>query len=405
MSAYEYTVLDKRGKEKRGILEGDTAKQIRQMLRDQGLTPLHVNQVTHSDRSTKSTTQFRSKRSIASLDLAITTRQLAALLTSGLPVEAALEAIAKQSEKHKITRIFLAVRAKVREGHSLAMALRDFPNVFPEMYRKTVQAGEESGHLDAVLERLADYTENRHRIKQKTTMALVYPIILTVVAVTITTALLVLVVPKLVAIFDSIERKLPLITQGLIVTSNFIQDYWILLVLGITGLIVSVKILLDQPLAKFAWHRTQLKIPIVGKLIRNLNAARFSRTLGILSASNVPILDALNIASQVITHLPMRKAVNQAAIKVREGMSLHRALEVSGYFPPMTLSLIASGESSGTLDLMLQRSADMQEREVESFIDTLVGLLEPLLILVMGIIVLIIVLGMMLPILDMNTMF
>ncbi len=404
MSAFEYIVLDNRGKEKRGILEGDTAKQIRQTLRDQGLTPLTVNPIIQSEKNAKAT-HFRTKRGISSLDLALITRQMAALLKSGLPVEEVLNSVAKQTDKHRIKRILLAVRAKVREGHSFASGLESFPNVFPHMYQKTIEAGEESGHLDEILDRLADYTENRHKIRQKTTLALFYPGLLTFVALGIVGALLAFVVPDIVKVFDSVERELPLLTRGLIATSDFVRDYWIAIVIGIFATVVFLKMLLEQPLAKFAWHRTLLNMPLIGKLVRNTNSARFSRTLGILSSSNVPILEALKISGGVLSNMPMRKAVQKATIKVREGSSLNQALEPTGYFPPMTMSLIASGEASGNLDEMLQRSADIQEREVDSFITTLVGLFEPILILLMGSLVMIIVLGLMIPIMDMNTFF
>jgi len=403
MSAFEYIILDKNGKEKKGILEGDTAKQIRQTLRDQGLTPLSVSQITRSQKSEKNAIGFSSKRGISSLDLALITRQLAALLKSSLPIEEALRSVAKQTEKHRIERILLSVRSKIREGHSFADGLADFPNVFPEIYQKTVKAGEETGHLDLILERLADYTENKHKIKQKTTLALIYPVLLTIVALGIVSALLAFVVPDIVQVFESVERKLPLITRGLIATSDFVQDYWVAMLISLAATVILGKILLDQPLIKFAWHRSVLKLPMIGKLVRTLNSARFSRTLGILSASNVPILDALRISGDVMTNLPMCKAVKTASIKVREGSSLNHALEQTGYFPPMTMSLIASGEASGNLDEMLQRSADIQEREVESFISTLLGLFEPLLILFMGGVVMLIVLGLMIPIVDMNS--
>lgn len=400
MSAFEYTVLDKRGKEKHGILEGDTAKQIRQILRDQGMTPLSVNPVNQSDNQK---TGLRTKRKISALDLALITRQLAALLKSGLPLEEVLRAVARQTDKPRIERVMLAVRAKVREGHTLATGFADFPNIFPEMYQKTVQAGEESGHLDAVLERLADYTESRHKIKQQTTLALFYPLMLSTVAFSIVGAMLAFVVPDIVKVFDSVERELPALTKGLIALSDFMRDYWLALLITLFGLTAFLKAFFNRPVAKFALHKAQLNLPLLGKLIRTSNSARFSRTLGILSASNVPILDALRISGEVLNNLPMRKAVKNVSIKVREGSSLNQALEQTGYFPPMTISLIASGEASGNLDEMLQRSADIQEREVEAFITTLVGLFEPILILLMGALVMTIVLGLMIPIIDMNT--
>ena len=401
MSAYEYTVLDTKGREISGILEGDTPKQVRQQLRERGLTPLTVSAVNRSEPGAAPSRQ--SKKTISALDLALITRQLGALLKAGLPLEEALRSVSQQCDKTRVERVLMAVRAKVREGHSFASGLQEFPNIFPDIYQKTVAAGETSGHLDLVLERLADYTENRHKIKQRTSLALFYPALLTFVAIAVVTALMAFIVPKVVKIFDNVEQDLPPLTNGLIAISNFIQTYWMVIIITLVVSIVTFKVMLQQTPFKTAWHKILLRLPMLGKMIRTTNAARFSRTLSILNASNVPILDALDIAGQVLSNLPMRKAVAAASIKVREGTSLNVALQASGYFPPMTLSLIASGESSGNLDEMLQRAAEIQEREMESVIATLLGLFEPILILIMGAVIMIIVLALLLPIFELNT--
>ncbi len=401
MSAFEYVSLDAKGKEKRGILEGDTARQVRQQLREQGLTPLSVAPITEQKSPTG---QIRSRRTIGALDLALITRQTAALLKAGLPLEETLRSVARQSGKAKLESILLAMRSKVREGHSFATALADFPRVFPEIYLKTVHAGESAGHLDIALERLADYTENRHRIRQKVGLALFYPALLTVVAVSIVIALLALVVPQIVSTFSSMEQKPPMLTRGLIVVSDFFQAYWLVIALAAPTAVIGALAFFRRPLPKAALHRVILRLPMIGRLVRTVNAARFSRTLAILMASNVPILDALRVSGQVLSNLPMQKSVEQATIKVREGSSVHSALEQSGHFPPMTLSLIGSGEAGGNLDEMLERAAEIQEREVESFITALLGIFEPVLILFMGGIVLMIVLAMLLPMLQMNLM-
>ena len=401
MSAYEYTVLDQKGREKSGVLEGDTPRQVRQQLREQGLTPLSVQAVARNESG--KTTSAHNRGGISALDLALITRQLGALLKAGLPLEEALQSVSKQSEKRRVERILMAVRAKVREGHSFASGLQEFPNVFPDIYQKTVAAGETSGHLDIVLERLADYTENRHKIKQRTSLALFYPALLTIVSIAVVSALMAFIVPKVVKIFDNVDQQLPVMTRGLIATSDFLRDYWVAIAIVLVVSIVTFKVMLQQSHFKTAWHRFLLRLPVIGKMIRTANAARFSRTLSILNASNVPILDALEIAGEVLSCLPMRKAVATAAVKVKEGSSLNKALQASGYFPPMTLSLIASGESSGNLDEMLERAAEIQEREMESVIATLLGMFEPLLILVMGAVILIIVLALLLPIFELNT--
>ncbi len=403
MSAYEYTVLDQKGREKTGVLEGDTPKQVRQQLRDQGLTPLAVQAVVRADSGKSGSSSNRNQRGISALDLALITRQLGALLKAGLPLEEALRSVSQQSDKARVERILMAVRAKVREGHSFASGLLEFPNIFPDIYQKTVAAGETSGHLDVVLERLADYTENRHKIKQRTSLALFYPALLTIVAITVVSALLAFIVPKVIKIFDNVDQQLPIMTRALIVTSDFIRDYWIAIVGVIIAAIITFKVMMQQTPFKMAWHKILLSLPLIGKMIRTANAARFSRTLSILNASSVPILDALDISGEVLSSLPMRKAVSDAAIKVREGTSLNLALQASNYFPPMTLSLIASGEASGNLDEMLERAAEIQEREMESVIATLLGLFEPLLILIMGAVIMVIVLALLLPIFELNS--
>lgn len=400
MGAFEYSALDNRGKERKGVLEGDTARQVRAQLREQGMTPLSVEEV--AERESRSQGGFSFKRGISATELALVTRQLATLVRAALPLEEALQTVARQSERPRLKSMLLAVRAKVMEGYTLADGLGDFPHVFPELFRTTVAAGEQSGHLEIVLERLADYTEKRQQMRQKIMLALFYPIILTSMAILVTVALLTYVVPEVVKVFDNIGQELPLLTRALIAFSGFLRDYGIgillLLVLGVVGFIY----LLRNPEHRFRWHKVLMRLPLIGRLNRGLNTARFARTFSILSASGVPVLDALRIASEVMGNLPMREAVQTAAHRVREGSNIARALEQSRYFPPMTLHLIASGESSGKLEAMLERAADNQERELETVIAMVMGMFEPLLILVMGGVVLVIVLAILLPIFNLN---
>ncbi|KRT55773.1 type II secretion system inner membrane protein GspF [endosymbiont of Ridgeia piscesae] len=401
MDAFEFIALDGSGKEKRGMLEGDSPRQIRQQLRESGLTPLSVSTASASASATQSR-RFTLQRGISPMELALLTRQMATLLRAALPVEQVLKTVSKQSEKRHISHILLAVRAKVLEGRSLADGLSEFPRIFPELYIRTVASGEESGHLDLVLERLADYTEMRQQMHQKTVLALFYPALLTIVAVLIVAGLLTYIVPQVTRMFDNMAQELPLITKLLIATSDVFRDHGLTILVLLLLLGLAVNITLKRPAARLAWHKIILHIPLLGRLTRSANAARFSRTLSIMAASSVPILDALRIASQVVTNLPMRAAVEEASLRVREGSSLHAALEKTGYFPPLTLSLLASGESSGNLEGMLERSANIQEKEIESLISTLLGLFEPILILVMGAIVTVIVMGILLPIFDLN---
>ena len=399
MGAFEYTALDNRGREKSGVLEGDAARQIRQQLREQGLTPLSVEEVKQREART-SKTLF--KRKISATDLSLITRQWATLVRSGLPVEESLRTVAQQSEKARLRNMIVGVRSKVMEGHSLASALSDFPHIFSELYRATIEAGEQSGHLDVVLERLADYTETRQQISQKMSQAMIYPVLLTIVAILVVIGLLTYVVPKIVQVFESIGQELPLLTKLLIQSSEFLQSNGIFLLIGVLAIVVVFSYLLRIENFRRSYHRFLLKLPMVSRMIRGMNSARFARTLSIVAASGVPILDGLRIASQVISNLPMREAVNSAANKVREGTAISTALDASKYFPPMTIHLIASGEASGNIENMLERAADSQEREMEALIGGMLAIFEPILILVMGGVVLVIVLAILMPIFDMN---
>jgi len=397
LAAFEYAALDKTGRTRKGVLEGDTPRQIRQQIREQGLTPLAIEEVV------RPTAKRQHRRvSISATDLALLTRQLATLVRSGLALEEALRAISEQTEKTRLKSMLLAVRSRVLEGHSLAEGLGDFPSVFPSVYQATVAAGEQSGHLDLVLERLAEYTENRQYIHQKTVLALFYPALLSAVAILVVVGLLAYVVPQVVQVFSHINQELPWLTRALILFSDFLRDWGIWLLLLLIAGVVGLRYLLrfDKPLVMF--HRLRLRLPLISRLERGANVARFTRTLSILTESGVPMLDALHITAQVLSNRLMRQAAVEATNKVREGSSLHNALEQSGLFPPMTVYLIASGEASGNLENMLERAAIMQERELEALIGVLLGLFEPLLILVMGGVVLMIVLAILMPIFELN---
>lgn len=400
MGAFEYTALDAAGKERKGILEGDTPRHIRQLLREQQLLPVVVAEV--AQKEARRQRSFSLMRRVSPSDLALFTRQLATLVRAGLPLEESLLAVSQQTEKQRVQFIVLGVRARVMEGHTLAAGFADFPRVFPEIYRATVAAGEQAGHLDNVLERLADYTESREQIRQKVLAAMLYPIVLTVMCFAIVSGLLVFVVPKVVAVFETSKAKLPLITRVLIATSDFLRSYGIYLLIAAILVWILVGRWLRDPAARRRFHRLQLHLPMIGKLSRGFNTARFTRTFSILSASAVPVLEAMRIAGEVVTNLPMRDAVTDAAARVREGAPIGRSLAASRMFPPMTIHLISSGESSGELDSMLERAAISQERELDGLMAAMVGLLGPLLIILMGAFVMGIVFAMLLPIFEMN---
>lgn len=403
MPAFQYAALDERGRTRKGLLEGDTARQVRQLLRERGLNPLEVAEVAGRAQTQGGRQPFWRTR-VSATELALITRQLATLVNSGLPVEEALGAVARQADKARLSSLLLAVRARVLEGHTLATALSEFPRIFPELYRATVAAGEQAGHLDVVFERLADYTENRQQMRQKIGLALFYPALLTGVALLIVAGLLTYVVPQVVQVFTSLNQQLPALTRYLIGTSDFLREQGIWLVLLLAAAFISFAYGRRRVGFQRRWHHVLLRLPLVGRLVRGLNSARYTRTLSILIASSVPVLEALRISAQVIANLPMREAIEKAAIRVKEGTSLHVAVQESGLFPPMTVQLIASGEASGHLETMLERAATQQERETETLIAALLGVFEPMLILVMGVVVLLIVLAILLPIFDLNQM-
>ena len=401
MGAFEYTAVDAGGRERKGVLEGDTARQVRQILRDQNLLPVTVSEVAQTE-SRRRTAQFSFRRGVSAADLSLLTRQIATLVRSGLPLEEALLAVSEQTEKPRVRSIVMGVRAKVMEGHTLADGLGDFPAVFPELYRATVAAGEQSGHLDTVLERLADYTESREQLRSRTVNAMLYPVMLFIVCVGIVSLLLTFVVPKIVKQFENSKAELPILTKGLIAISDFFRNWGLLVLAGLVIAIVAFVRWLRDPAARRRFHAFLLRIPLFGKVVRGTNTARFARTFATLTSSAVPVLEALRISGEVVTNLPMRDAVQVAADRVREGAPIGRSLGTSKMFPPMMIHLIASGETSGELETMLDRAATNQEREMDAILSAAVGLLGPLMILVMGGLVLMIVLAMLLPIFQLN---
>jgi general secretion pathway protein F len=400
MGAFEYVALDKAGKESKGLIEGDTPKHVRQILRERSLLPVAVTEVAQKEAKRQRSFSFR--RGISASELALVTRQLASLSQAGLPLEEALLAVAQQNDNVRTKSIILGVRSKVIEGHTLADGLREFPQAFPELYRSTVSAGEQSGHLDVVLDRLADYTEGRQELRQRINNAMVYPIALVVMSIGIISFMLASVVPRIVSIFDNTSGELPALTRMMITSSDFLRDQWIFILLFLAAATYGIWRLLQQENARRKFHRFMLRMPIAGRLTRGVNTARFTRTLSILAGSGVPILEALKISAAVIENLPMREAVNAASLRVREGASISQSLAASKLFPPMMVHMIASGEAGGKLEEMLTRTANYQEREVDGLIATLLGILQPLLIVIMGGIVITIVLAVLMPIFEIN---
>ena len=402
MAAFEYTALDTRGKRLKGVLEGDNVRQIRQLLRDQGLFPLGVSITAQTGPRSGRQPLFSFSRSLAGLDRVLITRQLATLIGAGLPIEEALNAVARQSEKQHVIALVMGVRSRVLEGRSLASSLSDFPSSFNALYCSSVAAGEQSGYLDRVLDNLAGYIERQFESHRDVEMALMYPVILFALAVLIVGALMVYVVPDMVGVLENMGRELPLITRFLIGASELAQAWWSIVLAGAGAAVLGVRWMLRQEGVRLAWDRQKLNLPLVKRIARSSNAARYANTLSILNGSGVPLVEAMHIACEVVANAWLRRRLAQATRRVSEGASLRMGLEAVGYFPPMLLHMVASGESSGELDAMLDRVAAYQQAEVERIVTTLVTLLQPLMLLLMGGLVMFIVMAVLLPILNMN---
>lgn len=406
MPAYHYLAMTQAGIEKKGVIEADNESQARQLLRDQSLVPLQLKPTQEKQRSQSSYSLpawFRRQSRLSQKEVALVTRQFATLVAAGLPVEEGLAAVAEQSEKAHVKGLVLSVRSKVLEGHALASAMKEYPHAFSPLYCATIAAGEKSGHLDKVLLRLADYTEQQWNVRQKLRTALIYPSMIVLVAFGIVGFLLAYVVPKMVGVYARMDQSLPLMTEVLIAISNFIRQYGlVLIILLVVGGYLWLRALKQSEALREKTHLFLLRLPLIGNAIKTADTARFSRTLSILSASGVSVLEAMLISAQLITTIPIRKAVLEAVNRVREGAAIHLALKQTTYFSPMSVHMIASGEKSGQLENMLERVAQNQENDITRLIDVSLALFEPAVILLMGAIVLFIVLAVLLPIFQLN---
>jgi general secretion pathway protein F len=400
MAAFEYLATCSAGRKIRGVQEADSPRQLRQLLRERNLVALQIK-LTQGRNQYSSSTPIRGQR-LNPAQLALLTRQLATLIEASLPLEEALAAVAAQSSKGSQQSMVLAIRARVLEGHDLARAMAEYPRAFTSMYRATVAAGEHAGHLSQVLIQLADYTEARHAAREQLQLAMLYPSILLVAALGIVGFLLSFVVPDVVKVFIDSGQQLPLLTRGLIAISDFVRDYGFLVLLALGATISGLKFALRNPVALMRWHKVQLRLPLLGDIIRTNNSTRFVSTLAILAHSGVPLVDALEISAEVTNNQQIRVGMKNVARAVREGSRLTRALELSGDFPPMMLYMIASGERSGELDSMLHRAAQQQQTQLSNKIAMLVGLFEPAMLVFMGASVLVIVLAILMPILNLN---
>jgi general secretion pathway protein F len=405
MAAFRYNALDVTGKSSNGMIEADSARLARTQLRENGLFVVDLNSLSDTPAQGGARSwnlPFRKRIPLAEVSLML--RQLATLLEAGLPLEQAMAVLIEQGDNPAMRQVIAAMRSEVLAGNTLARAMDKHRDTFPEIHRALISAGEASGELATVMDKLASYSEAQQALQQKIGLAMVYPAIVIIVAVLVVGGLLIFVVPSVVEVFQQTRQALPFLTRALIALSDFLSATWLYLIaLCVIGGFAAQRALQQEAL-RFQLHLKLLRLPIVGKLIRGSNTARMASTLSILVGSGVGLLTALNAACGVLTNLPMRRALEDAAMKVREGVTLSRALAASGLFPPVLVHLIASGEQSGRLDIMLDRVAKQQTQEVSGFTTALTSILEPVLILFMGAVVLLIVLAILLPIIQMNQM-
>ncbi|CZI04471.1 TPA: type II secretion system protein GspF [Legionella pneumophila subsp. pneumophila] len=395
MGAYQYQALKVNGSISKGVIEADSERHARQLLREQGLIPTQVQTLTQQRAASN-------KSKVSAADLALLTRQLATLLAAGIPVEESLRGVSEQTEKDKVRELIIGVRSKVLEGYGLAQAMAQYPNAFPELYRATVGSGEQTGRLDVVLEKLADYTEKQQQTRQKVQQALIYPLLMIIVSTAIISFLLTFVVPKIIDVFTESGQTLPPMTQLLINLSQFIKSYGLYSLVTIIVALIGFKKSLSNIKIKTAWHQFMLKLPIVSYLVKTINVARYIHTFGILFAAGVSVLETMRVSSSLVTNIVMRQAFDLATLRVREGSGISEALKETKFISPMAIHLIASGEKSGQLSDMMERSASHLDNEVNRLIETSLTLLEPMVILLMGAIVLFIVLATLLPIFSME---
>lgn len=395
MPTFDYRAQDRNGRACKGRQEADSPRHARQLLRERGLLPHQVQAA--SEQAVRGRVA-----GLSAADLALLTLQLSTLVQAGLPLEQALQAVAQQSQKQRVSHLLAQVRDAVMEGQSLASALGAFPRAFPEVFRATVAAGERSGHLGHVLEQLAAYTEARQASRQKIQLALVYPALLMFACVAIVGFLLGYVVPDVVKIFIDSGQPLPWLTQAMIAFSHGLRTYGLVLLVLLVGAVTALRWSLSQPRWRCQWHRLALHIPLLGGVFRAMEAARFASTLAILGKSAVPLVDALEISAAVIGNVTIRARMCDVARSVREGGTLTRGLELGGDIPPLMLHMIASGERAGELDTMLARAAEQQEKSLAARIALVVSLFEPAMLVVMGGVVLLIVMAILLPILSLN---
>ena len=402
MPAFRYEAVDPIGGTRKGVVNADSARAARTDLRAQGLVPLVVDAITTQLDDAGQTRRRKFGDRISTNELALFTRQLASLLEASLPLEQAFSALLEQAERPYLRDLVASIRSEVMGGASLSDALSQHPRDFADIYRALVASGEQIGQLSRVLSRLADYIERRNALVQKVKLAFTYPAIVTVVAFAIVIFLLTYVVPQIVSVFANTKQKLPFLTIAMLAISDFVRNYGWMVALVVVTAWFAWRNALKNPQVKMRWHRWLLTAPLYGKFERSLNTARFASTLAITTGSGVPILRALQTSRDTLSNVAMREQVEDATASVREGVGLARALSAHKHFPPMLIHMIRAGEVTGELPAMLERASNAQEQDLERRALTIAGLLEPALILAMGVVVLLIVLAVLMPIIEIN---
>ena len=404
MSVFEYVALDEKGRQRKGFIDAPGVAAARQKLREENVYPVEINQTeSRKENALSEILKFNIWQRVPAGDVSVFTRQLSTLLGAGMPLALSLSILMKQTNNPLLKKSLAQIREQVNEGKSLTESISGFPQIFSPFYLNMVRAGEASGAINLVLERLADFQENQQALMNKIRSALAYPIIMFFIGSAVILLLMTFVVPKITDIFTDMHQTLPLITLVLITVSNFLKSFWWLILIILATLIVAFRYAItDTEKGKRLWDNVKLKVPVFGRINRKIAIARFSRTLATLLQSGVPLLQAMEIVRNVVNNTIIGEAIGKAGKDVEEGKELSGPLTQSGIFPPMVTEMIAVGEQSGALEAMLNRIATTYETEAQADIMVMTSLLEPVMILVMGFAVGFIVASILLPIFEMN---
>jgi general secretion pathway protein F len=404
MSVYEYTALDEKGREIKGFVDAMSVAAARQKLREEGVYPTEINQAADKkDMALTGVLGINLWQRVSTKDVSVFTRQLSTLLGAGIPLVPSLSVLIAQTKNQLLKQTLAQIREQVNEGKSLTQGMLNFPRIFPPFYVNMIRAGESSGTINLVLERLADFSENQQALMSKIRSALAYPIIMLFIGSGVIFVLMTFIVPKITGIFTDMHQSLPLITTVLISISNFLKSFWWIILILLAAAIAAFKYMTTGTEAgKRLWDTAKLKIPVWGQVNRKIAIARFCRTLATLLQSGVPLLSSMEIVRNVVNNILIGEAISKASKDVEEGKGLSGPLTQSGIFPPLVTEMVAVGEQSGTLEKMLNRVATAYETEAQSDIMVMTSLLEPLMILVMGLVVGFIVISILLPLFEMN---